>query len=87
MSNGQRQLKPLVANRGKVKCCGQSTMTVCLLPANTSMEPMLSMLMANMAHVRRASLVCDPFVGSGQYAACVHFMTLLAPCSCGTEMV
>jgi len=30
------------------------------------------MLMANMAHVRRASLVCDPFVGSGQYAAFMH---------------
>jgi len=30
------------------------------------MDPMLSMLMANMAHVGRSSLVCDPFVGSGQ---------------------
>ena len=30
------------------------------------------MLMANMAHVRRASLVCDPFVGSGQYTAFMH---------------
>jgi len=37
-----------------------------LVTANTSMEPMLSMLMANMAQVGRGSLVCDPFVGSGQ---------------------
>jgi len=37
-----------------------------MLTANTSMDPMLSMLMANMAQVHTGSLVCDPFVGSGQ---------------------
>ena len=37
-----------------------------IVTANTSMDPMLSMLMANMAQVRHGSLVCDPFVGSGQ---------------------
>lgn len=33
--------------------------------ANTSMEPMLSLLMANIARIKSSDLVFDPFVGSG----------------------
>lgn len=32
---------------------------------NTSMEPTLSLLMANQAQVKRGDLVFDPFVGTG----------------------
>ena len=51
---------------------------VWLLIANTSMDPMLSMLMANMAQVRHGSLVCDPFVGSGQSLNCHSSCVLLS---------
>ncbi|ESO02281.1 hypothetical protein HELRODRAFT_132449, partial [Helobdella robusta] len=41
---------------------------------NTSMDPTLSMIMANMAHVREGSLVYDPFVGTGSLlVSCAHF--------------
>lgn len=34
---------------------------------NTSMEPQLSLLMANLGKVSNGDLVLDPFVGSGMY--------------------
>ena len=34
--------------------------------ANTSMDPLLSLIMANMGHSRPAAIMCDPFVGSGE---------------------
>ena len=42
--------------------------------ANTSMDPLLSFLMANQAQVKEGSLVLDPFGGSGGLlVACAHF--------------
>lgn len=35
---------------------------------NTSMDPTLSMIMANMAKVSSGMLVCDPFVGTGWFS-------------------
>jgi len=41
---------------------------------NTSMDPQLSMLMANQAQVREGSFCYDPFVGTGSIIlACSHF--------------
>lgn len=41
---------------------------------NTSMDPQLSLLMANQGQVRSGSLVFDPFVGTGSVlVACAHF--------------
>jgi tRNA (guanine10-N2)-methyltransferase len=41
---------------------------------NTSMDPMLSLIMSNMAKVTRGSFVYDPFVGTGSLLiACAHF--------------
>ena len=36
---------------------------------NTSMDPTLSFLMANMAGVNETSIVLDPFVGTGEVTA------------------
>lgn len=38
--------------------------------ANTSMDPTLSVIMANMAQVQENRLVLDPFVGSGKHETC-----------------
>lgn len=35
---------------------------------NTSMEPQLSLLMANLGKISNGDLVLDPFVGSGAYS-------------------
>ncbi|XP_066926042.1 tRNA (guanine(10)-N2)-methyltransferase homolog [Clytia hemisphaerica] len=41
---------------------------------NTSMDPQLSMVMANQAQVRKGSFCYDPFVGTGSIiVACSHF--------------
>ncbi len=42
--------------------------------ANTSMDPLLSLIMANMGHTRPATIMCDPFVGSGE---CAHLLVLI----------
>ncbi len=36
--------------------------------SNTTMDPLLSLLMCNMGHARPGAIVCDPFVGSGEFA-------------------
>lgn len=42
--------------------------------ANTSMDACLSMVMANMAQVKKDDLVLDPFVGSGSLlVSCAHY--------------
>lgn len=46
--------------------CPHLPVLTCLTAVgNTSLDPTLSFLMANMARVDRCSLVLDPFVGTG----------------------
>jgi len=41
---------------------------VVFVVGNTSMDPTLSLIMANMAKVCSGMLVCDPFVGTGSFS-------------------
>ena len=41
----------------------------------TSLDPLLAILMSNMAHVQRSQLVFDPFVGSVVYSFCLTITT------------
>jgi tRNA G10 N-methylase Trm11 len=70
---------------GKDYLCGANALDNCCMTeyrhvvgfchtATTSMDHELSLIMANMACVRRGSMVLDPFVGSGSIlVACAHY--------------
>uniref|UniRef100_V5HJ76 tRNA (guanine(10)-N(2))-methyltransferase TRMT11 n=1 Tax=Ixodes ricinus TaxID=34613 RepID=V5HJ76_IXORI len=80
---------PLMVFFGRWVCDGQRFLKFQLslktrkFIANTSMDPTLSVIMANMAQVRKNHLVLDPFVGSGSLLVpAAHFGAYVA----GTDL-
>ncbi|KAF6028131.1 TRMT11 [Bugula neritina] len=64
----------LVSESGRERSIRKFNIKTRKFIGNTSMDPTLSLLMANMAGVTRSSLVLDPFVGTGSLLlACAHY--------------